>query len=140
MILIGDKLRKIRLNANINGKDVAKELGISQQQYSNIENNISPIDEEKLLLFAKYFGLKKEDVLNFGDSNIFYQNNHDNSIGHVSNLYTQNNDLIIKLLENNSQILDLLSKQIHSHKERLDVFEDLLKRTVILPSKKKKSV
>lgn len=66
---------------------MAAELGISQKAYSLIENNESKINEEKLNKISEVLKVTVDDIKNFNSDKIIHQNNHDNSIGFVENLY-----------------------------------------------------
>ena len=44
-------------------KDLAKVLNVTQQQYSNIENEVSVITAEDLIKLAKFYNVSVEYIL-----------------------------------------------------------------------------
>lgn len=75
-MLTGTKIKKIRELKNLKQEFIANELGITQQQYSEIERNNVDIKESRLRDIAKILEVKPEDILTFDETRIFniYEN------------------------------------------------------------------
>lgn len=54
---IGSKIKKIRQKYKLSGADLAKVIGISQQQLSRYENGLSDISTSKIMLISIYFNV-----------------------------------------------------------------------------------
>ncbi|WP_272682020.1 helix-turn-helix domain-containing protein [Providencia sp. PROV129] len=54
---VGVKIKKIRKNSKVSGLNLAKFIGISQQQLSKYENGHSDIPISKIMLIALYFSV-----------------------------------------------------------------------------------
>ncbi|MEX6120480.1 helix-turn-helix domain-containing protein, partial [Providencia hangzhouensis] len=52
---IGKKIKKLRLKYNLSGSNLAKVIGISQQQLSRYENGQSDISTSKIMIISIYF-------------------------------------------------------------------------------------
>lgn len=52
---IGNKIKAIRLKYKMKGADLAKAIGISQQQLSKYENGKVDITTSKIMLISLYF-------------------------------------------------------------------------------------
>ena len=63
--ITGIQVRKIREMKSISQDYVARQLGISQAAYSNIENGKTNISENRLLLIASALNVKKEAIMKF---------------------------------------------------------------------------
>ena len=55
-------------------KDLAKVLNVTQQQYSNIENEVSVITAEDLIKLAKFYNVSVEYILRL-TNNVNYSKN-----------------------------------------------------------------
>lgn len=54
---IGKKIKKLRLKYNLSGSNLAKVIGISQQQLSRYENGQSDISTSKIMIISIYFNV-----------------------------------------------------------------------------------
>ncbi|MEX0423748.1 helix-turn-helix transcriptional regulator [Providencia rettgeri] len=59
---IGKKIKLLRSEYRLSGSDLARIIGISQQQLSRYENGLSDISTSKIMLISIYF---KVDVCYF---------------------------------------------------------------------------
>lgn len=59
---IGKKIKLLRSEYQLSGSDLARIIGISQQQLSRYENGLSDISTSKIMLVSVYF---KVDVCYF---------------------------------------------------------------------------
>ena len=55
-------------------KDLAKVLNVTQQQYSNIENEVSVITAEDLIKLAKFYNVSVDYILRL-TNNVNYSKN-----------------------------------------------------------------
>lgn len=55
-------------------KDLAKVLNVTQQQYSNIENEVSVITAEDLIRLAKFYNVSVDYILRL-TNNVNYSKN-----------------------------------------------------------------
>ncbi|MGV3346044.1 helix-turn-helix transcriptional regulator [Enterobacteriaceae bacterium LUAb1] len=65
---IGNNIRYLRSKHKLSGGDLAKIIGISQQQLSRYENGLSEISISKIILISIYFNVKVDSL--FGNSNL----------------------------------------------------------------------
>jgi transcriptional regulator with XRE-family HTH domain len=64
---IQDKLRKIRLDKQLSLQNMADDLGISQQQYSNIESGETDLKWSKLLQIAGVYKMDVIEIITYGE-------------------------------------------------------------------------
>lgn len=57
------RLKDLREDKDLLGKNVAKIVGLSQQQYSRIENGNSLITHDKLIKLANFYGTSVDYIL-----------------------------------------------------------------------------
>lgn len=69
--MIGEKIRKIRTFKGYSQEYVSDLLRISQAAYSDIENNKTKINLERIQELAAIFNVAVNDLLNFEDNQIF---------------------------------------------------------------------
>ncbi len=119
MVGVGIKIKKIRELKNFTQEYMAKELGISQSQYSNYETQGTDVRPDMLRQIAEILEVTPEQIQQFDDRAIF--NNfydgaaHQNcGIGSINNYFSD--PKVIELLERN---LQLLEEQTRLFKEQL---------------------
>lgn len=57
------KLKELRKNKNLVGKELASLLNLSQQQYSSIENDKSNITYDKLIILSNFYNTSIDYIL-----------------------------------------------------------------------------
>lgn len=62
-MVFGDNFRKIRQEAGLSQKEVAKKLGIYQSNVSDWENDISRPEYERLIQLTKLYGCTIAELL-----------------------------------------------------------------------------
>ena len=67
------KIRFLRKHLNLNQKDHADHLGISQRAYSKIENNQTNIHLDHLSKIAACFAVPVEDLFTFTEQELILQ-------------------------------------------------------------------
>lgn len=118
MLLIGHKLRKIRMLKNMDAKHVANDLEISTSQLSRIENDEIKIDVELVQKFADYFKMSVIDVITFDDKNNV-SHNKNNNVANGGINYGTINDLavlqnLLKLIFEKTESIEARLKKIES--------------------------
>lgn len=97
---IGERIKFVRKNNNLNQKDFSKRLGISQTHVSKIENNVENPSDTLLRLIALEFNVSTE-WLEKGDGNADINSTFD---------YYQRNDPGVTL--QTVEIINTLSKEV----------------------------
>ncbi len=64
-MLIGDKIRYLRINRNITQKQLAEVLSVSPQSVSKWENHLSAPDISVLPVIAGYFGITMDELFGY---------------------------------------------------------------------------
>ena len=84
IIMLNERLKKLRKDFNINQVTLAKELGVSKQCVSNWENdNILP-SIEMLVKIAKFFNVSTDYLLDLNSSKVIDVSDLDeNEIAHI---------------------------------------------------------
>lgn len=59
------RIKDLREDHDYYQKDIAKLLNITQQQYSNIENEVCSITAEDLIKLAKFYGVSTDYILKY---------------------------------------------------------------------------
>ena len=67
-------MRDLREDMDYLQKDLAKVLNVTQQQYSNIENEVSVITAEDLIKLAKFYNVSVDYILRL-TNNVNYSKN-----------------------------------------------------------------
>ena len=67
-MVFGENFRKLRLEAGLSQKEVAKKLGICQSNISDWENDVSRPEYEKLIQLSKIYCVSLYDLLGIDDS------------------------------------------------------------------------
>ena len=58
-----DNLRELRLSAHLSQNQLAKQLGVLERTVSYWENGKRECDFDTLILIAKFFGVRVDDLL-----------------------------------------------------------------------------
>ena len=67
------RIRDLREDFDYLQKDVAKVLNITQQQYSNIENEVSVITAEDLIKLSKFYKVSVDYILGLTKNDLPYE-------------------------------------------------------------------
>lgn len=68
---IGHKIKRIREMKGLSQSDVAERLHISQRAYSDIENDKTKVDLERLNALSEVFEITPIDLLTFDEKQVF---------------------------------------------------------------------
>ena len=61
------RIRDLREDRDLSQSEIAKVIKTTQQQYSKIENGISDISGEKLILLAEFYNVSADYILGISD-------------------------------------------------------------------------
>ncbi|MEP7168253.1 MAG: helix-turn-helix transcriptional regulator [Bacteroidota bacterium] len=73
MKTIGNNIKKIRELNNFNQQHMAQRLGISQSEYSRIENGVVKSDGERLQKISVILKVKIEILYNFDENDLLHK-------------------------------------------------------------------
>lgn len=107
-----EKLKLTRKEKGLSHENMAHELGISQAAYTNLEKNDAKLTVERLLRIAE---ILEKPVYHFFEAipnNIYNQQNSDNPIGNINNLYQENKDANLRLVNSYENALRNLKEEI----------------------------
>lgn len=82
--MIGEKIRKIRTIKGLSQDYVSNLLSISQAAYSDIENNKSKVNFERIQEIANIFELDINDLISFDENQVFNNTFNENSSGYFN--------------------------------------------------------
>lgn len=82
--MIGQKIRKVRVLRGFSQDYVSKLLNISQAAYSDIENNKSKVNFEKIQEIANIFDVDINDLISFDENQVFNNTFSENSNGYFN--------------------------------------------------------
>ncbi len=114
-IHIGRNIERIREIKGIKQETLAKELGISQQAVSKMEQS-ETIDEDRLELVAKALGVTKETIQNYTEEAVIFNIQTMNDHSSANYQYNFNPldkvvELYEKLLKEKDEIIEIYKKQ-----------------------------
>ena len=107
-----EKLKIARREKGLSHENMAVELGISQAAYTNLEKNHSSLTVERLIKISEILEKPAYYFFEISPNNIYNQQNSDNSIGHIDNLYQENKDAYQKLTESYETSIKNLKEEI----------------------------
>lgn len=126
---IGRKITRIRELRGIKQEALARELGMSHQAGSKLEQS-EQVDDERLKVVAEKLGVNVEIIKNFNeDAAINLINNiHDNKFDNYSNamVYQQILNPIERLLEVMEENKKLYERLLQAEKEKNQLLEKML--------------
>lgn len=79
--MIGEKLRKIRTIKGFSQEYVSEKLNISQAAYSDIENNKTKINLERIQEIAALYNIDVNDLISFDENQVFNSTFNENAKG-----------------------------------------------------------
>ncbi len=120
-------IRTLRTLRNIKSEDMAKSLGMSKGNYSNIENDIHKhISDELLERIATVLGVTPDFIKNFNTNQVFehVQNSQIANSVATQNLYT--NETVLNELVNQLKVKD---EQLKSKDEQITKLMGLISKS-----------
>lgn len=117
--MIGEKIRKIRSIKGYSQEYMAEVMKISQAAYSDIENNKTKINLDRIQELAKIFRIDVNDLISFDENQVFNNTFNENSKGffNVQKVMNENFDNERKVY--NEQINNL-KEEINYLRNKLD--------------------
>lgn len=117
--MIGEKIRKIRSIKGYSQEYMAEVMKISQAAYSDIENNKTKINLDRIQELAKIFRIDVNDLISFDENQVFNNTFNENSKGffNVQKVMNENFDNERKVYK--EQIKDL-KEEINYLRNKLD--------------------
>jgi transcriptional regulator with XRE-family HTH domain len=123
---IGRKIERIRKLRDISQETLAKEIGMTRQGISKIEQSES-VDDDKLDQIAEALGVTTEGIKNFNEEaalyNIFYDQNNsvinyqvNNPLDVCMSLVEENKKLYQQLIQSEREKVEMLQKQLQNKK------------------------
>lgn len=122
---IGRNIVRIRELRNIKQETLAKQLGITQQAVSKMEQS-ETIDDEKLEQIANALGVTADQIKHFDEDraiNNFVRdhNNHDSSINAISV------NAVIYYQGHSDKVVELYERMIEADKQKIKELEEKVK-------------
>jgi len=104
------KLKQLRTEKNFNQQEVAENIGLSQSEYSKIENNQIKLDFEIASRLARFYKISLKEIIDFEKN--YYIENFSQSAINTESLTINNNDIALKLLEQISEQNKILANLV----------------------------
>ena len=123
---IGDKLKRIRDIKGLKQEEVAALLKITPQAYSKVERNETKLDTERLEEIAKIFKMSAEEIQQFDEKNLFFNNlqecKESITINNITNNYSTDQTMIDSLLQQHKEIIAVLKDEIQFLRQQLEQY------------------
>lgn len=104
------KLKQLRTEKNFTQQEVAENIGLSQSEYSKIENNQIKLDFEIASKLARFYKISSKEIIDFEKN--YYIENFSQSAINTESLTINNNDIALKLLEQISEQNKILANLV----------------------------
>lgn len=124
---IGRKVERIRKLRGLSQDQLAKELNISRQAISRIEQS-ETVEDEKLEEIATVLGTTVDAIKNFSEDATFnyIQNNYTGSSGNYSGLYHCAFNPLEKCMELFEENKKLFQQLLESERQKVEMLQKLL--------------
>lgn len=120
--MIGTKIKKIREDRKLSQIFVAEKLGISQNAYSKLVNNISKLTIDRLKDIAKILEVPDDELLN-NETNVFNFTNNKTANGYAT--YHTSKEIYEETISFLKSELELLREE---RKQFIQIVDKLTKR------------
>ena len=119
-----EEIRRIRREKNFSQEYMAEMLGLSQSQYSRIENNECSIDLEKTKKISELLDISPLDILDFADRQAFFHCNQSGNIETINNTSEFDNERnsYLSQIKELKEDKEFLKQEIVSLKKLLEKF------------------
>jgi transcriptional regulator with XRE-family HTH domain len=123
---IGTRIKRFREMKNLTQEHIAEKLGISQNSYSRIENEIVKISTDRLKEIAGLLDVPAEYLLNTEAPVYNFSNNASiRCAGQFENIYDNQKELLNKTIE----VLEAQLKELNEERKRLlEIITELTKK------------
>lgn len=119
VIKIGPNIKFIRNLKGLKQEVVASELGISQAEYSIIENS-DTVDESIIIQIAQIFNVTPELIKEFNENQAFYS--IENKVEHTT--INENGHGIHQIFSPVEKVVELYERLLASEREKIDILKD----------------
>lgn len=140
MTYFTDKLKALRKEKKLTQKELAEQIGIKQNSYSDWETGKNEPNLENIVKLSKILDTSTDELLgrqtNFGDKILNKKNKYDLSVlkdSNIQNLYDLKMTLAFDLLDESLEPAKL--KEMLMEKNKLDKDEELILDTILAEAK-----
>jgi transcriptional regulator with XRE-family HTH domain len=123
----GEKLKILRELRNLSQEEVANELGIGQNTYSRIENNLAKLKADDAEKLAAIFGVALADLLSKDNPIISFTNNQIEK-GYIHNHYEMQKEAVEELLKSKDAQIKLLTAVLETGRKEREQLLTLIER------------
>ncbi|RXJ45390.1 helix-turn-helix domain-containing protein [Gelidibacter gilvus] len=120
---IGKNIQKLRILKGFKQETLAKELGMSQSEFSFIENS-EIIDDVVIIKIAEILNLTPEIIKEFNENHAFYS--IDNKLENVT--IHENGQGIHQVFSPIDKVVELYERLLASEREKLEMLKQLTKK------------
>lgn len=120
---IGQKVERIRLFRGVKQEYVANKLGISQQQYSKIEQQ-EKIEDDVLEKIAEILGVTMETIKNFDDDKVTYNINNFYDIHDIEIKDNASSNFVAQQFNPIEKINELYERLLASEREKIEILKN----------------
>lgn len=121
---IGDKIKRIRDIKGLKQEEVAALLNITPQAYSKVERNETKLDTARLEEIAKIFKMSVEEIQQFDEKNLFFNNLQECkdsiTINNITNHYNNDQTVVDSLLQQQKELISVLKDEIQFLRKQLE--------------------
>ncbi len=121
---LAKKLRFLRKSNDVKQTAIAKEIGISQQEYSDLENGKKNFTDETIEKLSAYFKITPADF-EIPLETVYVSNNHNNS-GYFINANNNNWDMVQSLISSKDETIAIQKELLAEKNLRIKQLEALL--------------
>lgn len=123
---IGDKIKRIRDIKGLKQEEVAEMLNITPQAYSKVERNETKLDTARLEEIAKIFKMSVEEIQQFDEKNLFFNNLQECkdsiTINNITNHYNNDQTVVDSLLQQQKELISVLKDEIQFLRKQLEQY------------------
>ncbi|MGY3211927.1 helix-turn-helix domain-containing protein [Mucilaginibacter sp. HD30] len=122
-LTIGQKIERIRLFRGVKQEYLANRLGISQPQFSKIEQQ-TEIEDELLKQIADILGVTPETIKNFDDDKITYTINNFYDIHDIEIKDNASSNFVAQQFNPIEKITELYERLLKSEREKIELLNE----------------
>lgn len=109
---IVNKIKKLRLAKGFSHSDMADKLNITRSAYQRLESGETYSWAKYLDEIMETLETTPKDFFNDIGKKVFYQINHDHSVGYNENLYQENKEITEQLIKVKDEMIAQLQSEI----------------------------
>lgn len=128
-LLLSNKLHKMRVSREIKQEVIAKELGISQQAYSQLERGLVNFTPQLVNKICHFFNIPVMEFLNFGNeikiiNSQAYNNNYNTNSTYESKNTHNEEHLWDDLIQSKEKVIQLQQKLIEKLEQEIQTLKE----------------